>query len=310
MGETLRELKKINVDMSCDFKCEDCEKYFDCQAPQREAFRKRGVYAKAREAMSKIKHKILILGGKGGVGKSMACATIGIGLAKRGRRVTIVDQNFDCPAIPIMLGGMEGKKLMAGEDGRLIPAQGPLGIQVISMGLVLGEDEVLTWFHDLKRNATEEFLGYVDYGERDYILFDIPAGTSSETVNVIKLIPEMSGSIVLTVPSEVSQNVAKRAILISQKAGVPVIGVIENMSEVKCPHCGFEWDVLQSKGGEKLASEMKVPFIGRVPGDKRVAEALDFGDPFIFKYPDFEGTKTIERAIDMIEEHCNKLKKL
>jgi ATP-binding protein involved in chromosome partitioning len=172
------------------------------------------------------------------------------------------------------------------------------------MGLVLGEEEVLTWFHDLKRNATEEFLGYTEYGERDYLLFDIPAGTSSETVNVIKLIPDMTGSIVVTVPSEVSQNVAKRAVLISRKAGVPVIGIVENMSSVRCPHCGCEWDALQSGGGEKLASEMGVPFLGKIPGSQIVAESLDKGEPFVLNYPDFEGTKTIEKVADMIEKFC------
>jgi len=298
-----REIKKINIDMGCDFKCEDCEKYFDCTAPQKEAFKKRGVYARAREAMAKIKHKILILGGKGGVGKSMGAASIAYALAMRGRKVTVLDQNFDCPAIPIMLG-MEGGGLRVKEEGGLIPAVGPRGIQVVSMGLILGEDEVLTWFHDLKRNATEEFLGYTEYGERDYLIIDIPAGTSSETVNVIKLIPEMSGSIVFTVPSEVSQNVAKRAVLISQKANVPVIGIIENMSELKCPKCGQPINLMQEGGGEKLSKEMNIPFIGKIPMSRDVAVCLDTGEPFVEKFPDSEASKVINKAADMIEAAC------
>ena len=298
-----REIKKINIDMTCDFKCEDCEKYFDCTAPQKEAFKRRGVYARARDAMAKIKHKILILGGKGGVGKSMGAANIAYALAMRGRKVTVLDQNFDCPAIPIMLG-MEGQGLRVKEEGGLIPAVGPKGIQVVSMGLILGEDEVLTWFHDLKRNATEEFLGYTEYGERDYLIMDIPAGTSSETVNVIKLIPEMSGSIVFTVPSEVSQNVAKRAILISQKANVPVIGVIENMSELKCPKCGKPIGIMQEGGGEKLSNEMGVPFIGKIPMSRDVAVSLDMGEPFVEKHPESQAAKVINKAADMIEERC------
>ena len=298
-----REIKKISIDMSCDFKCEDCEKYFDCGAPQKEVFRKRGVYARAREAMAKIKHKILILGGKGGVGKSMGCANIAFALAMRGRKVTVLDQNFDCPAIPIMLG-MEGQGLRVKETGGLVPAVGPKGIQVISMGLILGEDEVLTWFHDLKRNATEEFLGYVDYGERDYLVIDIPAGTSSETVNVIKLIPEMSGSIVFTVPSEVSQNVARRAALISQKAGVPVIGIIENMSNLRCPKCGSSAGVMQEGGGETLAKDTNIPFIGKISMSRDVAVSLDMGEPFVEKHPDSEAAKVINKAADMIEAAC------
>ena len=298
-----REIKKINIDMSCDLKCEDCEKYFECSAPQKEAFQKRGVYARAREAMAKIKHKILILGGKGGVGKSMGCANIAYALAMRDRKVTVLDQNFDCPAIPIMLG-MEGYGIKVSEEGGLLPAVGPKNIQVISMGLILGEDEVLTWFHDLKRNATEEFLGYVDYGERDYLVMDIPAGTSSETVNVIKLIPEMSGSIVFTVPSEVSQNVARRAVLISQQAGVPVIGIVENMSDLKCPKCGSSVAVMQEGGGEKLAREMDVPFVGKIPMSRDIAVSLDTGEPFVEKHADSEAAKVINKAVDMIETAC------
>ncbi|MCD6293324.1 MAG: ATP-binding protein [Deltaproteobacteria bacterium] len=298
-----RDIKKLNVDMGCDFKCEDCEKYFDCNAPQKETFKKRGVYARARDSMAKIKHKILILGGKGGVGKSMGATNIAYALAMRGRKVTILDQNFDCPTIPIMLG-MEGGGMRTKDEGGLIPAVGPKGIQVMSMGLILGEDEVLTWFHDLKRNATEEFLGYTDYGERDYLIVDIPAGTSSETVNVIKLIPEMSGSVVFTVPSEVSQNVAKKAVLISQKANVPVIGIIENMSELKCPKCGKIINVMQSGGGESLSGEMNVPLIGKIPMSRDVAVSLDAGEPFVEKYPDNEATVVINRAVDMIEEAC------
>jgi len=298
-----RDIKKLNVDTGCDYKCEDCEKYFDCNAPQKEAFKKRGVYARARDSMAKIKHKILILGGKGGVGKSMGATNIAYALAMRGRKVTILDQNFDCPTIPIMLG-MEGGGMRTKDEGGLIPAVGPKGIQVMSMGLILGEDEVLTWFHDLKRNATEEFLGYTDYGERDYLVVDIPAGTSSETVNVIKLIPEMSGSVVFTVPSEVSQNVAKKAVLISQKAKVPVIGIIENMSELKCPKCGKIINVMQSGGGESLSGEMNVPLIGKIPMSREVAVSLDAGEPFVEKYPDNEATVVINRAVDMIEEAC------
>lgn len=298
-----REIKKINIDMSCDLKCEDCEKYFECNAPQKEVFKKRGVYARASEAMAKIKHKILILGGKGGVGKSMGCTNIAYTLAMRGRKVTVLDQNFDCPAIPIMLG-MEGEGLKVREEGGLVPASGPRGIQVISMGLILGEDEVLTWFHDLKRNATEEFLGYVDYGERDYLVLDIPAGTSSETVNVIKLIPEMSGSVVFTVPSEVSQNVARRAVLISQQAGVPVIGIIENMSNLRCPKCGASVGVMQEGGGEELAREMGVPFIGKIPMNRDIAVSLDTGEPFVEKHPDIEATRVINQAVDLIEAAC------
>ncbi|MDT3699770.1 MAG: ATP-binding protein [Thermincola sp.] len=288
------DLIGINVDTSCSYDCANCERYFECKWPQKEDFLKHGFYPLAKENLKNVKRKILVLGGKGGVGKSMLATNLAAALAKLGKKVCVLDQNYDCPAVPIMLG-VEGKKLKTGENG-FIPVVGAGGVKVVSMGLILSQDEIIIWFHDSKRAATEEFLTNVDFGELDYLIFDIPAGTSSETVNVMKLIPDMDGSIVITVPSEVSQNVAKRAILVSQQAGVPVLGVIENMGSFTCPDCGEVVGILQSGGGQKLASDMGMEYWGSIPMDLEVSSSLDHGNPFVLNDENFVGSQVVMTA--------------
>lgn len=291
MGEILRDLEAINVGTACDYNCPDCEQYFDCNWPQKESFKTHGFLPLAKKNLAGVKHVIIVLGGKGGVGKSMLSVNLAAALSTLGRKVAILDQNYDCPAVP-MLMGVANKKLTIGDRG-FIPVDSYNGIKVVSMGLVLPPDDILIWFHTSKRMATEEFLANVDYGELDYLILDIPAGTSSETVNVMKLIPDMGGSVVITVPSAVSQNVARRAVLISQKAGVPVLGIIENMGVHTCPDCGEPAFIMQKGGGEKLAQETGAPYWGSIPMDLRISESLDEGKPFVLFNKELPGAEIV-----------------
>lgn len=302
-----KEVLAINVDLSCDFACEYCEKFFDCNAPQKKDMFDRRRMTKAREVMSRIKHKIAVVGGKGGVGKSITTSNLAMVFAMRGKKVSILDQDFDGPCIPKMFGVM-GKKINLSEQG-LVPVEGLLGIQIISMGSILKDDAVLTWFHEMRRNATEEFLSHVVYGERDYLFIDMPPGTSSDSVNMMQYIPNLDGAVVVTIPSEVSQNVAKKAILLCLKAKVKILGVIENMSGFVCPECNTRIDILRSGGGEKLAHEMNVPFLGRIPLDPRLSLSCDEGKPFVKEYPDSPATKAMVAVVDKIENMCTQNEK-
>lgn len=294
-----REIVAINVDLSCDSQCEECEKFFECEAPQKQEMFDRRRMGLARAAMAKIKHKIAVVGGKGGVGKSITTVNLATALAVRGRRVSILDQDFDGPSVPKMLG-LNGKRLSLSDDG-IVPVEGHLGIQVISTGLILRDEDVLTWFHDMRRNATEEFLCHVAYGERDYLLVDMPPGTSSDTVNLMQYIPDLAGAVVVTIPSEVSQGVAKKATLLCRKAKVHVFGIIENMSGFVCPKCEQKVDILRSGGGERLAAETGVPFFGRIPLDPRLSLCCDEGTPFVTTHPQSAATVAINRVVDHIE---------
>ncbi|MDY6973459.1 MAG: P-loop NTPase [Thermodesulfobacteriota bacterium] len=298
----MSELLDINVELSCTGKCEGCEKYFECALPIKDQLLLQTRMQKARKALDRIKHKIISVGGKGGVGKTLCAANIATALAMKGRKVGVLDQVFDGPCIPRMLG-VEGKGMEYTEEG-LIPTEGVAGIKVASMGLILEEDEVITWFHEMKRNATEELICHVLWGDLDYLVVDVPAGTSSDTVNVIQYIPEMDGSTVVTIPSEVSQAVAYKAIVLLQKAKVPIFGVFENQAAFTCGKCGLQTDILQSGGGEIIAKKTDVPFIGSIPLDRRVAECADAGVPVVYKYPDSEAAKIFVKGADLIEERC------
>lgn len=296
----IKEITTLNLDMSCHSDCENCEKYFACNLPEKDIAIASTRMAAARIAMGKIKHKILVIGGKGGVGKSIITANIAAALAMKGKKVSILDQNFDGPAIPKMLG-MDGMQMAMSDDG-IVPGEGPLGIQVVSMGLILGEDEVLTWFHDMKRGATEEFLSNVAYGERDYLVVDIPAGTSSDTVNALAYIPDLDGALVVTVPSDVSQGVAFRAIKLCETAGIYPFGILENMSGFSCSQCGHRTDMFQAGGGDKLARQTNTPFLGKVPLSTLVSLSTNEGVPFVQKYPDIDASKVVIEAAELIDD--------
>ncbi len=295
----IQEITALNVDLTCDGKCEGCEKFFDCALPQKdEVFLRRRMMA-VQKNLAGIKHKIISIGGKGGVGKTLVTANLAVALAMKGRRVTVLDQVFDAPCIPRMLG-VEGQGLGRSPEG-MVPCTALLGIQVVSMGLILPEDEAITWFHELKRGATEELLCHVVYGERDYLIIDVPAGTSSDTVNVIQYISDMDGATVVTVPSEVSQAVAYKGIMLLKRAKVPVFGVFENMGTFTCPECGEQVDLIQSGGGKRLAERTGIPFFGSVPLDSRVSECSDEGIPIVYKFPDSEPAKIFREAAERIE---------
>ena len=298
----MNEINDINIDLSCTEKCEGCEKYFDCNMPQKDRLLVQVRMQRARKALAQVKHKIISVGGKGGVGKTLCAVNIAAALAMKGRKVGILDQVFDGPCVPRMLG-VERKGMEYAEEG-LVPTEAILGIKVASMGLILGEDEVVTWFHEMKRNATEELICHVLWGELDYLIVDVPAGTSSDTVNVIQYIPDMDGATVVTVPSEVSQAVAYKAVVLLQKANIPVFGVFENQGTFTCPTCGLQTDILQSGGGLRIAGKTDVPFIGSIPLDQRVAECADDGTPVVYKHPESEAGQIFIKAAELIEKRC------
>ncbi len=295
-----KTIQAFQVDQSCDLRCEKCEKYFSCSLPEKteriDSLRMRA----ARETMGKIKHKIAVLAGKGGVGKSMTTAVLAVGLAMRKRKVGMLDQDFDGPCIHRMMG-VVGKPLTMRDEG-IIPVEGPLGIKIVSLGNVIKEDEVLTWFHKMRRDATEELLCHVHYGELDYLLVDLPPGTSSDSVNIMQYIPDLAGAIVVTIPAKVSQIIAKKSARLCQQAGITVLGCVENMSGYICPQCGRKYDILQSGGGELLSKECNIPLLGKIPLDSRVSSANDEGVSFIVKHPECEASKAVQAILDKVED--------
>jgi ATP-binding protein involved in chromosome partitioning len=250
--------------------------------------------------MSHIKHKIAVCAGKGGVGKSTVTANLATALAMRGRKVSILDQDLDGSCIPRMMGILDEKLVM--ERKGIKPVEGILGIKIIAMANILPEEDTVTWFHEVRRGATEEFLAHVQYGEQDYLLVDLPPGTSSDAMNIMQYIPDLDGMIIVTVPAIVSQIVARRATIMAIEAGVNVTGVIENMSGYVCPNCkGIFYPMLKG-GGERLSQELEVPFLGYIPLDPSISETSDAGRPMVYAHPESPAAKMVHEIADLVEQ--------
>lgn len=250
--------------------------------------------------MAAIKHKLAILSGKGGVGKSTFTANLATALSQKGYKVGILDADFHGPSIPKLLG-IRGRELIA-DSGDIIPVVGPMGAKVVSMGLLLPSDEApVIWRAPLKLNALRQFLADVAWGDLDFLLIDLPPGTGDEQLSIMQLIPDIDGVVMITAPSEVSQIVVKRAVSFAKELHVPVIGVVENMSGFICPSCGTKTDIFGAGGGQKIAEQMSVPFLGSVSLDPKISEDSDSGEPFVLKHSGSRTVKELMFLIDRIE---------
>ena len=258
---------------------------------------------KRKKRMNKIKHKIAIISGKGGVGKSTIAANLAIAFAMNGYidKVGILDADITGPCIPKILG-LHGKKLIAGLPG-IFPSIGPLGIKVASMDFLLPSDESpVIWRGPLKMRAISQFLSDIVWGELEFLFIDLPPGTGDEPLSVMQLIPELDGVIIVTIPSEVSQIVVKKAVTFAKQLNIPIIGIIDNMSGFICPHCGEKSDIFQVGGGQKIASDLDVPFLGEIPIDPKVCSDSDKGIPFIIEHKNSLAAKSFMEIVSKIKD--------
>ncbi len=229
--------------------------------------------------LDKIKHKLIVLSGKGGVGKSTVAVNIAISLAKKGHRVGLLDIDIHGPSIPKMLG-LEGAR--PGSDGvGLIPVEYSPNLKTISIGFLLGNtEEAVIWRGPMKYGAIKQFLKDVTWGELDYLVVDSPPGTGDEPLSICQLIENPSGAVVVTTPQDVALTDVRRSIRFCKNLNMPVNGVVENMSGFVCPHCGEGVDIFKKGGGKIMADEMGVPFLGSIPIEIGIMEDGDSGRPF------------------------------
>ena len=227
-----------------------------------------------------IQHKILVLSGKGGVGKSTVATNLAVTLALAGRRVGLLDVDIHGPSIPKMLQ-IEDAGVEAVSAGVLRPVDAA-GMKVMSIGFLLRHrDEAVIWRGPMKMGVIKQFLKDVEWGELDYLIIDSPPGTGDEPLSVCQLVEDADGAVIVTTPQDVATADVRRSISFCRQLSLPVLGVIENMSGFACPTCGEVTDIFKAGGGERLAAEMHVPFLGRIPIDPAVGEACDAGKPFM-----------------------------
>jgi len=247
------------------------------------------------DRLSHIRHKVMVLSGKGGVGKSTVAVNIARALAEAGRRVGLLDVDVHGPSVPRMLG-LEGQSVQLRDETLLPVTVG--GLKVISIGFMLPErDAAVIWRGPMKMKVIRQFLSDVEWGDLDYLIIDSPPGTGDEPLSVAQLVEGADGAVLVTTPQEVALADVRRSINFCRQLGLPVLGVVENMSGFACPHCGEVTNVFGLGGGERMAAEMGVPFLGRVPIDPKIVEACDAGTPFI--QPGAEGptAKAFEQVV-------------
>ncbi len=252
-------------------------------------------------SLAKVKHKVAILSGKGGVGKTSVVVNLAAILANLGKKVGILDADVHGPNVPKMLGIKENTDLHGSMF--LHPVKSKHGPKVMSVALFWpGDYTPVMWKGQHKARMIRQLLGGVRWGELDYLLVDLPPGTGDEPLTVMKSIPELDGVIIVTTPQEVSAVVCGKAVNCAKELGVPVLGIIENMSSFVCPHCGRPVAPYEGNQGEELARIFQVPFLGRIPFDPDVSKFHDEGIPVVVAAPGKPVASSFQEcAINLLE---------
>jgi len=232
--------------------------------------------------LCRIRHKVVVLSGKGGVGKSTVAVNLAVALMMAGKRVGLLDADIHGPSVPTMLG-LEREQLQGGPDG-LVPIEVG-GLKVMSIGFFLNDpDEAIIWRGPLKMGVLKQFLKDVAWGDLDYLIIDSPPGTGDEPLSVCQLIGKLDGAIVVTTPQKVAAIDVRKSVNFCRQLKVPVLGIVENMSGFACPKCGEVTQVFRSGAGQEIARDMQAPYLGAIPLDPQVAEACDTGRAFVHHY--------------------------
>lgn len=262
---------------------------------------------KIKKNMEKIKHKIVIISGKGGVGKTTVAINLAMSLASVGLRVGILDVDITGPNAIKMLGiSPELKPRVDPEAKRFYPIDGPLKLKVMSMAfLTLTPDDPVIWRGPMKMSAVRQFLGDAEWGELDYLICDLPPGTSDETLDILQLIPD-ENVIIVTTPQEVALMDARKTIKMAMVMQRKILGIIENMSGFNCPHCGDYIDLYPPGGAEKASTDFNISLLGKIPFEIEVSQQGDQGLPFIIKYPESKSAKAFKDAVRKIRELLEK----
>ena len=238
--------------------------------------------AKIMAALKDIKHVLVVASGKGGVGKTTVAINLATSLAKRGFSVGILDGDITNPNVPLMVGLEDERPAYDEEQKKIIPIKSADGVKVISMEFLLeNKTDAVIWRGPLKMGAINQFLGDVIWGSLDYLVIDLPPGTSDEPLSVAQMIPKADGVIIVTTPQEVALLDVKKSISFVKKVGMRVLGIIENMSGFKCPHCDEEINIFSKDGGKNAAKELNIPFLGAIPLDPKIVPLADSGKPFV-----------------------------
>lgn len=269
-------------------------------------------HVRLRTRMGHVRRKIAVVSGKGGVGKSTLTANVATVLAMDGLRVGVLDADINGPCMGKLLG-VRGHSLQASQDG-IVPPEGPMGLKVVSMDLLLPSDETPVAWHGPRQqesfmwrgmmevNVVREFLADTAWGDLDLLLVDLPPGTDRIS-HLTGLLPDLAGCLIVTVPSEVSHLIVKKAVTAVRDAQWgPALGLVENMGEFVCSRCGTSEEMFPGGDTPAMAASLGIPFLGSVPFDPRLAAASDRGIPFVLRNPDTPAAEALLKIARVIQK--------
>ncbi len=251
-----------------------------------------------------VKNTIAVASGKGGVGKSTVAVNLAVALAKDGYQVGLIDADIYGPSIPLMMGIKQKPQIYQNQKTmKMIPLEN-YGIKLISIGLLIDDNAPVIWRGPMASGAVKQFMTDVDWGELDYLIFDMPPGTGDIQLTLVQTIP-LTGAVIVTTPQEVSLIDARKALKMFSRVNVPILGIVENMSYFIAPDTGKKYDIFGSGGGERISKELNAPFIGGIPIDTRIRKGGDSGVPIVYDIPDSDEAKIITRISRNLAEQVN-----
>ena len=269
--------------------CSSCSSQGTCQDQENKD-------KKLNAAMCRIKNKIVILSGKGGVGKSTVAVNIAVGLSMAGKKVGLIDVDVHGPSVPRLLN-LAGSRPASGENS-LEPVRWSENLSVMSLGfLIPNKEDSVIWRGPIKMSLIRQFLEDVSWGDLDYLIVDCPPGTGDEPISVMQLLGETAQAVIVTTPQDVAIDDVRRSINFCRQTKNPILGLVENMSGFVCPHCQKTVDIFNTGGGEKLAEESHIPFLGRIPLDPEMVKAADAGESVLKTRSDSPAVQAINAIL-------------
>lgn len=252
------------------------------------------------ESIKNIRNVLVVMSGKGGVGKSTVAANLAVELSSRGFQVGLVDADMHGPDIPQMLGLIDDKPLV-GPNNKITPVKYSNSLRVISIEYFLpSRDTPVIWRGALKHKMIQQFIKDIEWGELDFLIFDLPPGTGDEPLSIVQIIPKITGFIIVGTPQEVAMIDVKKAINFAKQLNTPVLGFVENMSGFVCPHCGKITDIFKKGTGEKVSKDFGINFLGSIPIEESVVEDGDDGTPMVLSHPESNSSRNFKKVVDNV----------